>query len=314
MVPGVADIVSFGGFIKTVRGEPEPRADEVLRTSRCSRSSPRWAAATPTPAAAKVEQGDQQYLIRGIGLLRSADDIGNIVVAERNGTPVLIRDIADGHGRRGAAQGIVGQDDEDEIVDRHRAHAQRREPFAKCSPRVKARIDLLNSSILPKGVKLVPFYDRTWLIDTTLHTVFKNLLEGALLVTFVLLLFLGNLRAAAIVAVIIPLSLLATFIGLHDARHSGQPAVAGRHGLRHHRRRRGDRGGEHLPPLSGQLKHMSDQQTHRPRHHREADGGSGPAHVLLDADHHRRAYADLHAAAPRRPHLRADGLHRRLAR
>ena len=79
---------------------------------------------------------------------------------------------------------------------------------------LKARIELLNSSILPKGVKVVPYYDRTWLIDTTLHTVFKNLAEGAMLVTFVLLLFLGNFRAAAIVAVMIPLSLLATFIGL----------------------------------------------------------------------------------------------------
>src|SRR5881296_2190883 len=79
---------------------------------------------------------------------------------------------------------------------------------------VKDRVALLNRSVLPRGVKLVPYYDRTWLINTTLHTVFKNLAEGAMLVTFVLLLFLGNLRAAAIVALMIPLSLLATFIGL----------------------------------------------------------------------------------------------------
>jgi cobalt-zinc-cadmium resistance protein CzcA len=79
---------------------------------------------------------------------------------------------------------------------------------------LKEKINVLNSSILPKGVKIVPFYDRTWLIDTTLRTVFKNLAEGAMLVTLVLLVFLGNLRAAFIVALIIPLSLLATFIGL----------------------------------------------------------------------------------------------------
>ena len=79
---------------------------------------------------------------------------------------------------------------------------------------LKARVDLLNASLLPKGVRIVPFYDRTWLIDTTLHTVFTNLLEGAVLVTLVLLLFLGNLRAALIVALMIPLSLLATFLGL----------------------------------------------------------------------------------------------------
>src|SRR5438552_2354138 len=79
---------------------------------------------------------------------------------------------------------------------------------------LKGRIELLNSSILPRGVKIASYYDRTWLINTTLHTVFKNLAEGAILVTLVLLLFLGNLRAAAIVACMIPLSLLATFIGL----------------------------------------------------------------------------------------------------
>src|SRR4029453_8246279 len=79
---------------------------------------------------------------------------------------------------------------------------------------VKERVAAMNASILPKPARIVPFYDRTKLIDTTLHTVFKNLLEGALLVTVVLYLFLGNLRAAGIVAVIIPLSLLATFIGL----------------------------------------------------------------------------------------------------
>src|SRR5262249_22713985 len=86
---------------------------------------------------------------------------------------------------------------------------------------VKERVAALNATILPKPVQIVPFYDRTKLIDTTLTTVFRNLLEGALLVTFVLFLFLGNLRAAGIVAVVIPLSLLAAFIGL---RIRGIPA------------------------------------------------------------------------------------------
>src|SRR5207344_2266033 len=79
---------------------------------------------------------------------------------------------------------------------------------------VKAKIDELNASVLPRHVKIVPFYDRSWLIGRTLKTVFTNLTEGALLVTAVLLLFLGNLRAAFIVALVIPLSLLATFLGL----------------------------------------------------------------------------------------------------
>src|SRR4030095_15606740 len=79
---------------------------------------------------------------------------------------------------------------------------------------LKHKIDELNSTALPAGVQIIPIYDRTWLIDTTLHTVFKNLTEGALLVTCVLLLFLGSVRAALIVAFMIPLSLLATFTGL----------------------------------------------------------------------------------------------------
>src|SRR5260221_830111 len=86
---------------------------------------------------------------------------------------------------------------------------------------VKDRVQMLNSSVLPKGVQIEPYYDRTWLIDTTLKTVFKNLFEGALLVTFVLYLFLGHLRSAGIVTVVIPLALLSTFIGL---RLRGIPA------------------------------------------------------------------------------------------
>src|SRR5213594_1165349 len=79
---------------------------------------------------------------------------------------------------------------------------------------MKERIASLTASVLPKNVEIRSYYDRTWLIDTTLHTVFKNLLEGAILVSVILYLFLGNLRSAAIVAIVIPLSLLATFLGL----------------------------------------------------------------------------------------------------
>src|SRR5438876_11854638 len=86
---------------------------------------------------------------------------------------------------------------------------------------LKASVESLNATGLPRPARIVPFYDRTQLIDTTLTTVFRNLLEGALLVAIVLFLFLGNLRAAGIVAVVIPLSLLATFVGL---RIRGIPA------------------------------------------------------------------------------------------
>ena len=167
-----------------------------------------------------LERGEQQYLIRGIGMLRSSDDIGDIVVAEHAGTPLLIRDIADVKVGAVPRQGIVGQDGDDEIVSGIVLMRKGENP-SEVLAAVKDRVAALNGSILPKPVRIAPFYDRTKLIETTLHTVFKNLLEGALLVTVVLYLFLGNLRAAGIVAVIIPLSLLATFIGL---RLRGIPA------------------------------------------------------------------------------------------
>src|SRR5204863_5301428 len=160
-----------------------------------------------------IEQGEQQYLIRGIGLLRSSEDIGNIVVVERNGTPVLIKDIAEVRINAMPRQGIVGQDQEDDIVTGIILMRKGENPSLVLNG-VKEKVAALNRSVLPKGVQIVPFYDRTWLIHTTLKTVFKNLLEGALLVTAVLYVFLGNVRAAGIVALMIPLSLLATFIGL----------------------------------------------------------------------------------------------------
>src|SRR5581483_2036424 len=107
----------------------------------------------------------------------------------------------------------MGQDDQDDVVSGIVVMRKGENP-SEVLTALKARIELLNNSILPKGVKLVSYYDRTWLIKTTLHTVFKNLAEGAILVTFVLLVFLGNIRAALIVAAVIPLSLLATFLGL----------------------------------------------------------------------------------------------------
>ncbi|HEY5292770.1 MAG TPA: CusA/CzcA family heavy metal efflux RND transporter, partial [Burkholderiales bacterium] len=160
-----------------------------------------------------LEQGRQQYLIRGIGLLRNADDIGNIVVAEHNGVPVLVKHIAEVSIGAVPRQGIVGEDQDDDVVTGIVLMRKGENP-SQVLAGVKQKIDFVNASMLPKGVQAVAFYDRTWLIDKTLKTVFTNLTEGALLVTLVLVLFLGNLRAATIVAVVIPLSLLATFLGL----------------------------------------------------------------------------------------------------
>src|SRR5207247_10922379 len=131
------------------------------------------------------EQGEQQYLMRGIGMLRSRDDIGDIVVTAHGGTPLLVRDLGQVNISTVPRQGLVGQDGDDEIVSGIVLMRKGENPSYVLAA-VKDRVAALNASILPKPLRVVPFYDRTVLIATTLHPVFKHLLEGALLVTTVL--------------------------------------------------------------------------------------------------------------------------------
>ena len=169
-----------------------------------------------------LEQGEQQYLIRGIGMLRSADDIGDIVVAEHSGTPLLIRDIAQVVIGAVPRQGIVGQDDDDEIVSGivlMRKGENPSEVLAAVKERGR-RAERRRSCRSRRRDRAVLRSDRAHRHDADTPSS-SNLVEGALLVSLVLYLFLGNLRAAGIVAVVIPLSLLATFIGL---RVRGIPA------------------------------------------------------------------------------------------
>src|ERR1051326_5100587 len=210
--PGVADVVTYGGFIKQYQVEPD-LAKMKLYGVTLQQLFTALDRGSANAGGGYVDKGEQQYLIRGIGLLKSPEDIGNIVVAERSGTPLLVRDISTIETGGVPRQGLAGQDGEDDVVTGMVLMRKGENPSDVLAD-IKSRIDTLNSTVLPRGVHIVPIYDRTWLIDTTLHTVFHNLAEGALLVTGVLLVFLGSARAAFIVAIMIPLSLLATFMGL----------------------------------------------------------------------------------------------------
>jgi cobalt-zinc-cadmium resistance protein CzcA len=212
MIPGVADVVSLGGFVKQYEVNPDLAKMKYYKVT-LQQLFTALQRANSNAGGGYIEQGHQQFLIRGIGLLRSADEVLNVMVTERNGVPVLIRDIAALSVGSVPRQGVIGQDDEDDVVTGLVLMRKGENPSTVLAA-VKERVDLLNNSMLPRGVRVVPFYDRTWLIEKTLKTVFTNLVEGAMLVTLVLLLFLGNLRAAMIVALIIPLSLLGTFLGL----------------------------------------------------------------------------------------------------
>ena len=211
-VPGVADVVAMGGAIKQYEVQPDL---DKLRAYKLSFQNllDALGRGNSNAGGSYIAQGAQQYAIRGIGLLRSVDDIGQIVLSSRGGTPVLIRDVAQVKIGAVPRLGIVGQDDDDDVVTGIVVMRKGENP-SEVLKGIKSRIESLNAKGMPPGMKIEPYYDRTWLMGKTLSTVFRNLVEGALLVAIVLYLFLSNLRASLAVVVVIPLALLATFLGL----------------------------------------------------------------------------------------------------
>ncbi len=211
-VPGVADVVAMGGFIKQYEVQPDL---EKLRAHRLTFQNllDALGRGNANAGGSYVAQGLQQFAIRGIGLLRSAEEIGQVVVATRNATPILVRDVAEVKIGAVPRLGTVGQDMDNDVVTGIVVMRKGENPSMVLKG-VKDKIRELNERGLPAGVQIVPFYDRTWLMDKTLSTVFRNLVEGALLVSLVLYIFLSNLRASLAVVAVIPLALLSTFMGL----------------------------------------------------------------------------------------------------
>jgi len=209
---GVADVVTMGGAVKQYEVNPslERLRDHKVTLSALFTALQR---ANGNAGGGAITQGRQQFLVRSLGSFRTSADIERVVIAENNGTPVLVRDVAEVRVGSFPPQGLVGQDDADDIVNGIVVMRKGENP-SKVLTALHAKIIELNARGLPPGVRIVPYYDRSELIGKTLRTVFSNLTEGAMLVMFVLFLFLQNLRAAAIVAAVIPLSLLATFLGL----------------------------------------------------------------------------------------------------
>ncbi|PUE33474.1 efflux RND transporter permease subunit [Limnohabitans sp. Jir72] len=211
-VPGIADVVAMGGFIKQYEVQPDL---DKLRAYKLTFQNllDALGRGNSNAGGSYVAQGAQQFAIRGIGLLRSPEEIGQIVLGSRNGTPILIRDVA--QIRLGAVPrlGTTGQDDDDDAVIGIVIMRKGENPSVVLKA-VKDKLAQLNERGLPPGVQIMPFYDRTWLMNKTLSTVFKNMVEGAVLVALVLYMFLSNLRGTLAVVLIIPLALLSTFMGL----------------------------------------------------------------------------------------------------
>ncbi len=205
-VPGVTEVNSFGGQEKQyqVRLDPAKLMSYGLSLRDVLEAVARNNA---NVGGAYIEHGAEQYLLRGIGLAESASDIANIVVkAGKEGIPIFVRDLGEVVEGATVRQGAVTADGKGEIVAGI-AMMLKGENSRAVVNRVKERVEQVKKT-LPKGVELVPFYDRTELVDRTVKTVVTNLVEGAILVIVVLILLLGNWRGALLVATIIPLSML----------------------------------------------------------------------------------------------------------
>lgn len=205
-VPGVTEVNSHGGYGKQyeVRLSPEKLQSYGLTLSDVHDAV---MANNGTVGGGYITKGAEQYLLRGVGLVEKMEDITNIVVKTgKEGVPVFVRDLGEVVEGQSIRQGAVSTNGEGEIVS-GMAIMLKGENSRVVAERVKAKIEEIKMT-LPKGVTIEPFYDRTSLVKRAIWTVEKNLLEGAALVIFVLLLLLGNWRGALLVATIIPLSML----------------------------------------------------------------------------------------------------------
>ena len=211
-VPGVADDSGFGGGTMQYQVLLDP-----ARIAAVGMSAPQvesaLAANNDNAGGGFYSQGGQFYYVRGLGRLTTVEDIGNVVLAVHDGTPVLVKDV--GRVVIGIAPrlGEFGYQDRDDAVEGV-ILLRTGEKTQDVLKGVEAKTHELNNGILPKDVKVLPFYDRSDLVDLTTQTVERNLLRGMLLVVVLLIFFLYDFRAGLIVAVSIPLALLFAFICL----------------------------------------------------------------------------------------------------
>ena len=206
--PGVAEVSGWGGYVKQY--EVAINTDQLnasgISVSEVFEALQRNNANT---GGSYIEQNSNQYYIRGIGVVKNLEDVANITVKTVDGTPVKVGDVAKvqlGHATR---FGAVTRNGEGEVVAGI-AIMLKGENFQEVSKNVKERINQIQKS-LPEGVVIEPFIDRTNLVDRVEGTIARNLIEGGLIVIFVLVIFLGNWRAGLVVASVIPLSMLFAF-------------------------------------------------------------------------------------------------------
>src|SRR5439155_23127183 len=208
-VPGVADVLSFGGDVKQYHvivdqqalvnyNVPIKSLFEAIQNNN------------QNTGANFIEHGDEQYVVRGLGLVKDIEDIKNIVLESRGGSPIRVSDVAQVEVGNELRQGAVTKDGQGEVVTGI-VLKRIKENTKEVRERIKEKVVEINKA-LPEGVSIVDYYDQSELVDNSIHTVVKSLIEGEVLVLLSLLLLLGDFRSSVITAAAIPFCILVAFI------------------------------------------------------------------------------------------------------
>jgi cobalt-zinc-cadmium resistance protein CzcA len=208
-VPGIVDMTTFGGTTKQYQAEIDPQ--KLLQYNvNLSQVLSAIAASNQNAGGNYLQVGSQNVNVRGLGLLKGIPDMGAVLVAEHNGAPVFLRDIADIHEGYQPPLGRVGRNDDNNIV-KATVLLQRGEESLPALEALKKKISDLNGGLLPRGMKIDTIYDRKSLIDITTETVRHVVLAGLVLVTLLLLVFLGDVPLSLVTALTIPFAVLFAF-------------------------------------------------------------------------------------------------------
>jgi len=209
-VPGIADVNSFGGEEKVFEVSVNPEL--LIKYNLTSLDVYNAIGKSNVNVGGDViERNGQSYVVRGIGVLNDIDDINNIIINKINGVPLLVKNVGTVVEAGKPRLGQVARDQQEDVMEGIIVMRKGENP-SEVLDRVRAKVDELNNNILPKDVKISTFYDRTNLMDFAQETVIHNLIEGIVLVTVIVLLFMADWRTTVTVSIIIPLSLLFAFI------------------------------------------------------------------------------------------------------
>ncbi len=211
-ISGIADVVSFGGEVKTyeIQVDPNLLAKYQITPLEVYQAVNR---SNINVGGDVIEHNTQAYVVRGIGVLDRFFEIGEIIIKNINGSPILVKNVASVNESSLPRLGQVGNDERSDVVEGIVVMRKGQNPGEVIS-NLKAKIEELNTRILPSDVKIVTFYNREDLINYATHTVLHNLLEGIIFVTIIVLLFMADWRTTLVVSLIIPLALLFAFICL----------------------------------------------------------------------------------------------------